>query len=88
METSLFTTDTATPCALNIIPSDLETEFPNNVHDHSHNNTCIHFYSKHKYHNSDNGDSFIYKDKYTVWLQQELRNGVYMIQSDISQHGH
>ena len=46
-DASLFTTDTATPCAFNIIPSDLDTESPNDVHDHSHNNTCIHFYSKH-----------------------------------------
>ena len=38
---SLFTTDTATPCTFNIIPSDSETEFPNNVHDHYHNNTSI-----------------------------------------------
>ena len=48
-DTSLFTTDTATQCAFNIIPSDLDTESPNNVHSHSDNNTGIHFYSKHKY---------------------------------------
>ena len=81
----LFTTDTATPCAFNIIPSDLATEFPNNVQDHSYNNTGIHFYSKHKYrdsfadahiqyHDFDNGDAFIYKDKYMALLQQELQN--------------
>ena len=80
VDTSLFTTDTATLCAFNIIPSDLETEFPNNVHDHSHNNTGIHFYSKHKYrdtfgdthvqyHDFDNGDAFVYKDKYMALLQ-------------------
>ena len=45
MNTSLFTTDTATPCAFNIIPSDLETEVTNDVHDHSHNNTSIYFYT-------------------------------------------
>ena len=31
VDTSLFTTDTATPCAFNIITSDLETAFPNDV---------------------------------------------------------
>ena len=45
-DTSLFTTDTSTPCAFNITPSDLETESQNDVDDHSHNNTGIHFYSK------------------------------------------
>ena len=48
-DASLFTTDTATLCAFNIIPSDLETEFPNDVHNDSYKNTSIHFYSKHKY---------------------------------------
>ena len=32
-DASLFTIDTATPCTFNIIPSDLATEFPNDVHD-------------------------------------------------------
>ena len=44
-DASLFTTDTATQCAFNITPSDLDTESPNNVHSHSDNNTSIHFYS-------------------------------------------
>ena len=49
------------------------------------NDTGIHFYSKHKYRNTfgdahiqyhdfDNGDAFIYRDKYTALLQQELQN--------------
>ena len=81
-DTSLFTTDTTTPCPFNIIPSDLATESPNDVHDHSHNNTGIHFYSKHKYgvtfgdthiqyHDFDNGNAFVYKDKYMALLEQE-----------------
>ena len=76
MDASLFTTDTSTPCAFNITPSNLETESQDQVHNHSHN-TGIHFYSKHKYrdtfgdahiqyHDFDNGDAFIYKDKYTA----------------------
>ena len=42
-DTSLFTTDTSTPCAFNITPSDLETESQHDVYDHSHNNTGIIF---------------------------------------------
>ena len=96
MNASLFTTGTATQCAFNIIPSDLDTESPNDVHSHSDNNTGIHFHSKHKcrdtfgdayiqYHDFDNGDTFVYKDKYTALLQQELQNpnGVHMIQSQL-----
>ena len=42
-DASLFTTDTATQCAFNIIPSNLDTDSPNDVHSHSDNNTSIHF---------------------------------------------
>ena len=70
---------------INIIPSDSDIESPNDVHSHSDNNTSIYFYSKHKYrdtfgdaqiqyHDFDNGDAFIYKDKYTALLQQQLQN--------------
>ena len=72
VDVSLFTTDTATQCAFYIIPLDLDTQFPNDVdlHGYSHNNTSIHFYSKHKYrdtfgdahiqyHDFNNGDAFI-----------------------------
>ena len=79
-DVSLFTTDTAIQCAFNIITFNLDTEFPNDVHSHSNNNTGINFYSKHKYrdifgdahlqyHDFDNGNAFVYKDKYTVLLQ-------------------
>ena len=47
VDASLFTTDTATQCTYNIIPSDLDTEPSNDAHSHSYNNTSIHFYSKH-----------------------------------------
>ena len=84
-ETSLFTTDTSTQCAFIIIPSNLETESEKGMKDIPQNNTGIHFYSKHKYrdtfgdaytqyHDFDNGDAFIYKDKYTALFQQELQN--------------
>ena len=71
VDASLFTADTSTLCAFNIIPSDLETESQDDVYDHSHNNTSIHFYSKHRYrdtfgdahiqyHDFDNGNVFMY----------------------------
>ena len=84
-DASLFTTDTSTQCAFNITPLNLETESDKGMNDIPQNNTGIHFYSKHKYrdtfgdshiqyHDFDNGDTFIYKDKYTALLQQELQN--------------
>ena len=84
-DASLFTTDTATQCTFNIIPSDSDNESSQAIHSQSNNNTGIHLYSKHKYrdtfgnahiqyHDFDNGDAFIYKDKYTALLQQELQN--------------
>ena len=84
-DASLFTTDTSIQCTFNIIPLNLETEPEEGMNDIPQNNTGIHFYSKHKYrdtfgdahiqyHYFDNGDAFIYKDKYTALLQQELQN--------------
>ena len=72
-DASLFTTDTSTQCAFNISPSNLETESQEDINDTPHNNTSIHFYSKHKYrdtfgdahvqyHDFDNGDALVYKD--------------------------
>ena len=80
MDTSLFTSDTSTQCAFNIIPWNLEMEAENQTEKTSQNNTGIHFHSKHKYrdtlgdahiqyHDFDNGDAFTYKDKYTTLLQ-------------------
>ena len=94
-----FTTDTGTQCAFNIIPSDLDTESPNDVHSHSNNNTGIHFYSKHKYrdtfgdahiqyHDFDNSDAFVYKDKYTALLQQELQNPYWCLHDPITTQGY
>ena len=81
MDASLFTTDTATLCEFNINPSDLDTEHSHNISSHHNNNTGIYFYSKHKYrdtfsdahiqyHDFDNSDALIHKDKYTALLQQ------------------
>ena len=94
-DASFFTTDTAMQCAYNIIPSDLDTEPSNDANSHSNNNTSIHLYSKHKYretfgdthiqyHDFDNGDAFIYKDKYTVLLHQELQNPYWCLHDPIT----
>ena len=91
---SLFTTDTSTPCKFNITPSNLETESQYDLHDYSHY-TGIHFYSKHKYrdtfgdahieyHDFDNGYAFVYKDKYTALLQQELQNSYWCLHDPIT----
>ena len=92
---SLFTTDTSTQCAFNITPSNLETESQEDLNDTPHNNTSIHFYSKHKYrdtfgdthiqyHDFDNGNAFVYKDKYTALLQQELQNPYWCLHDPIT----
>ena len=80
VDASLFTTDTSTQCAFNITPLNLETESEKDMNDTPQNNTGIHFYSLHKYrdtfgdahiqyHDFDNGEAFVYKDKYTALLQ-------------------
>ena len=85
VDASLFTTDTSTLCAFNITSSNLETRSVEDTNDTTENKTGIHFYSKHKYrdtfreahvqyHDFDNGDAFVYKDKYTALLLQELQN--------------
>ena len=95
MDASLFTTDTSTQCALNINTSNLETESEKDMNDIPQNNTGIHFYSKHKYrdtfgdahvqyHDFDNGDAFVYKDKYTALLQQELQNPYWCLHDPVT----
>ena len=65
------------------------------TNDSPENNTGIHFYSKHKYrdtfgdahiqyHDFDNGDAFVYKDKYTALLQQELQNPYWCLHDPIT----
>ena len=65
------------------------------INDTPHNNTSIHFYSKHKYrdtfgdafiqyHDFDNVDAFIYKDKYTALLQQKLQNPYWCLDDPIT----
>ena len=65
------------------------------IHSLSNNNTSIHFDSKHKYrdtfgdthiqyHDFDNGDAFVHKDKYTALLQQELQNPYWCLHDPIT----
>ena len=79
VDASLFTTDMSTQCSFNITPSNSETESEEDVNN-TPITTHIHFYSKHKYRDTfgdahiqyndfDNGDAFVYKDKYTTLLQ-------------------
>ena len=48
-DASLLISDTSTPCAFNIISSNLGTEAENHTEKTSQNNTSIHVHSKHKY---------------------------------------
>ena len=65
------------------------------INDISHNNTGIHFYSKHKYrdtfgdthiqyHDFDNVDAFVYKDKHTALLQEELQKPCWCLHDPIT----
>ena len=94
-DTSIFTTDTSSQCAFNITPSNLETESEKDMDDTPQNNTGIHFYSKHKYrdtfgdaqiqyHDFGNGDAFVYRDKYTALLQQELQNPYWCLHDPVT----
>ena len=93
MDASLFTSDTSTQRAFNIIPWNLEEESDKPTEETPQNNTGIHFHSKHRdifgdahiqYHNFDNGDAFTYKDKYTALLQQELQNPYWCLHDPIT----
>ena len=48
MDASLFTTDTSTQCAFNIIPTNTEVETDKLTEEIPQNNTGIHFHGKHK----------------------------------------
>ena len=99
MDTSLFTSDTSTQCAFNIVPTNTEMETEKSMEDTPQNNTGIHFHSKHKYrdtfgdahiqyHDFDNGDAFTYKDKYTALLQQELQNPYWCLHDPVTTKGY
>ena len=89
VDASLFTSDTSTQCAFNIIPLNVEAETDKPTEETPQNNTGIHFHSKHKYrdtfgdahvqyHNFDNGDAF------TALLQQELQNPYWCLHNPVT----
>ena len=95
MDASLFTSDTSTQCAFNIVRNNAETETEKPMEEIPQNNTSIHFHNKHKYrdtfrdaliqyHDFDNGDAFNYKDKYTALLQQELQNPYWCLHDPVT----
>ena len=98
VDASLFTTDTSTQCAFSITPLNLETESEKGMDDISQNNTGIHFTvninidtfgdAHIQYHDFDNGDAFIYNDKYTALLQQELQNPYWCLHDPVTTKSH
>ena len=92
VDASLFTSNTSTQCAFNIVPTNTEMETEKSMEETPQNNTGIHFHSKHKYRDTfgdahikyrdfDNGDAFTYKDKYKLHCYSKsykIPIGVYM----------
>ena len=93
-DASLFTSDTATPCDFNITEDTPDLEINSKWKSNSKILSGIHSQSKHKYRNAfgdsniqyhdfDNGDALIFKDKYTALLQQELQNPYWCLHDPI-----
>ena len=91
---SLFTSDTTTPCDLNITEDTPNLEINSKCKSKFKILLGILSPSKHKYrhafgdsniqyHDSDNGDSLTFKDKYTALLQQELQNPYWCLHDSI-----
>ena len=95
VDTSLFTTDTTTPCDYN---TSVDTSNPNSCHENKPNtipSRGIHSKSKHtyqnvfgdaiiQYHDFDNSDALTFTDKYTALLQQELQNPYWCLHNPIT----
>ena len=95
MDTSLFTSDTFTQCAFNIVPNNAEMETEKPMKEKPQNNTGILFHSKHKYRDTfrdahvqyydlDNDDAFTNNDKCTALLQQELQNPYWCLHDPVT----
>ena len=91
VNTSLFTSDTSTQCAFNIISTNTEIETDKPMEETPQNNTGIHFHSKHKYrdtfgdahiqfHDFDNGYAFTKKTNILHCCNKSYKipTGVYM----------
>ena len=95
VDASLFTTDTTTPYDYNITTDLLNLDNPQESKAHMTQPMGIHSQSKHKYrnvfgdsniqyHDFDNGDALIFKDKYMMLLQQELQNPYWCLHDPIA----
>ena len=95
VDTSLFTSDTSTPCAFNITPDSTEIESENPMEKATQDNTSIYFHSKHKYrdtfgdahiqyYNFDNGDAFNIHIHSHALLQQELQNPYWCLHDPVT----
>ena len=92
---SSFTDDADTLCDFSIIDHISDTENTNDTHTHfMPKHSCIHSQRKHscrntfddshiQYHDFDNQDSLIFKDKYMGLLQQELQNPYWILHDSI-----
>ena len=91
----LFTSDTATPHDYNITNSVQNSDTISEEKSQIISPMGIHSQSKHKYrnvfgdsniqyHDFNNGDAFIFKDKYTALLQQELQNPYWCLHDPIT----
>ena len=92
---SSFADDTDTPCDFSIIDHQSDTENTNDIYTHFlPKQPGIHTQRKHayrntfgesniQYHNFDNQDSFIFTDKCTALLQQELQNPYWHLHNSI-----
>ena len=95
VDASLFTMDTATPYDHNITTDLLNLDNPQESKPNITQPIGIHSQSKYKYrnvfgnsniqyHNFDNGDALIFKDKYMTPLQQELQNPYWCLHDPIA----
>ena len=96
---SLFTSDTATSCDLNITEDTTDLEINSKCKSKFKIPLGIHSQSKHKYRNAfgdsniqyhdfDNGDALPFKDKYTALLQQKLQNPYWCLHDTITTKSH
>ena len=93
-DASLFTSDTATPCDYNITKGVQNSDTISEGKSRIISPMGIHLQSKHKYrnvfgdsniqyHDLNNGDALIFKDKYMALLQQELQNPCWCLHDPI-----
>ena len=94
-DTSLFTSDTATPCDYNITKGVQNSDTILGGKSKIISLMGIHLQNKHKYrnvfsdsniqyHDFNNGDALTFKDKYTALLQQELQNPYWCLHDPIT----